>query len=121
MTALEQGVVGRDAEHAQHLNSVLTQQQSGTSLNKTLHSTKFSPAERRLYSRSGPCEVVAQVKEFDGDDDQLLEECQQDIESGQPREVGQEVKRLCCGVASSVFTSKSRMLYHGPPKPVECR
>ena len=36
--------------------------------------------------------MLAQVKEFDADDEKLLAEYQQDIESGQPQEVRQEFK-----------------------------
>ena len=36
--------------------------------------------------------MLARVREFDGDEDKFLAEYQQDIESGQPREVGQELK-----------------------------
>ena len=39
-----------------------------------------------------PCEMLARVKEFGGDEDKFLAEYQQDIESGQPWEVGQEFK-----------------------------
>ena len=76
VTALEQGVAGRDAECAQHLKQVPTHQQTVV---------RAHPAERWEYSRSDPARCW-RVSEFDGDDDKLLAEYQQDIESGQPRE-----------------------------------
>ena len=59
------------------------------------------------------------MKEFDGDDDKLSAEYQQDIESASGGLTG--VQGLCCGVASSVYTRRARMLYHGLPEPVEFR
>ena len=61
----------------------------GTS--STRRCTRPSPAERREYNRSDPARCW-RVREFDGDDDKLLAEYQQDIESGQPREGRQEFK-----------------------------
>ena len=69
---MEQGVVGRDAGYAQHRNIVLTQQQ-----------TVFRRGQPTLQSVAQPVpdrEMLARVKEFDGDDDKLLAEYQQIIE-----------------------------------------
>ena len=57
VTALEQG---RGAGYAQHLNNVLTQHQT------------LLQAEQDQRDRQ--CEMLARVKEFDGDDDKLSAE-----------------------------------------------
>ena len=113
MTAVEQGVVGRDAEYAQHLNKVLTQQQTVVQTQQDVAFDHAQSSGTSVVQPVWPCEMLARVKEFDGDDDKLLAEYQQDIESGQPREVRQRVQGLCCGVASSVSTRRARMLCYG--------
>ena len=80
------GVIGRDAEYAHHLNNVHTQQQTVLQAQQD-QSSATSVSQRDLHR-----EMLARMKEFDGDDDKLLAEYQQDIESDQPGEFGQELK-----------------------------
>ena len=92
MPALEKGVVGRDAEYAQHLNKVLTQQRTVVRAQQDVALDQVQSRGTSVVQPVWPCEMLARLKESDGDDDKLLAEYQQDIESGQPREVRQEFK-----------------------------
>ena len=83
MTALEQG---RDAGYAQHLNNVHTQQQTVLQAQQD-QSSATSVSQPDLHR-----EMLARVNEFDGDDDKLSAEYQQDIESDQPGEFRLELK-----------------------------
>ena len=56
-------------------------------------------------------EMLARVKEFDGDDDKWLAEYQQDIESDQPGEFNQELKG-CVADSLRMCLHTARMLCH---------
>ena len=83
---MEQGVIGRDAGYAQHLNNVLSQQQTVVQAQQD-QSSATSEAQPDRH-----CKMLARVKEFDGDDDKLSAEYLQDIEPDQPGEFRQELK-----------------------------
>ena len=66
-TALEQGVVGRGAEYAQHLKKVVTQQQTVV---RSQQDVAFNQVQSSGTSVAQPvrfCDMLARVKEFDGD------------------------------------------------------
>ena len=65
VTALEQGGLGRDAGYVQHLNNVLTQQQT------VLQAPQDQSGAASVAQLDQHCEMLARVKEFDGDDDKL--------------------------------------------------
>ena len=86
VTALAQGVIGRDAGFVQHLSNVLTRQQT------VLQAQQDQSSATSVAQQDRHCEMLARVKEFDGDDAKLLAEYEQNIESDQPGEFRQELK-----------------------------
>ena len=86
------GVVGREAEYAQHLNKVRTQQQTMVRAQQDVALDQVQSSRTSVVQPVWPNEMLARMKEFDGDDDKFLAEYQQDIQSGQAREVRQEFK-----------------------------
>ena len=71
-TALEHGVVGRDAEYAQHLDEVLTQQQTALRAQQDVALEQVQSSGTSVVQLVWQCEMLARVKEFDGDEDKLL-------------------------------------------------
>ena len=86
---------------------MLTQQQTVLQARQD-ESSATSVAQPDLHH-----EMLARVKEIDGDDDKLSAEYQHDIATG--------AQRSCCGFASGASTCRARTLCHSSGGPVECR
>ena len=83
-TALNQSGTGQDAAH--NLNSVITHQPT------VLRSQQCQSSATSVAQSDRYCEMLARVKGFNGDDDKLFAEYQEDSESDQPGECRQELK-----------------------------